>query len=86
MPVSRIWKDDWKDYEERKSSEGNNQQEFDCTAQWEMEYLSKKIKDRYSHYSDTDINNAISICCKNAKAPIPRKDFVNCVMIRLRGL
>jgi hypothetical protein len=86
MPGTRVIKDDWEDYNNRKIREGINQPEFFCSEDWEIKYLLDKIRKLYNHYGEEDIKSAIDACCKNSRGPRPRKDFVNCVMIRLRGL
>lgn len=83
MPGSRILKDDWKDYDKHKTRDNRDRSKFLC-EQWEIRYLVSKIKTLYPQFSETDVTNAISECCRTVLAPRHRTDFVDCVMKRLR--
>ena len=86
MSGIRILNENWEDYNDRKIRENYDPMAFSCKDKWEVEFLAGKIRRVYSHYSEELIMNAIKACCNNIDGPRPRKDFVNCVMIRLRGL
>jgi hypothetical protein len=86
MSGIRILKEDWEDYNDRKIRENHDPETFSCGESWEVDFLTTKIKRSYGHFSEELIKNAIRTCCKNVRDNRPRKDFVNCVMMRLRGL
>ena len=86
MFYAKILLEEWTAYNERKAREGSDALQFDCRAAWETEFLVKKIRQVYSHHMEDDIRNAVDMCCKHATGPRPRKDFLACVMMRLRGL
>jgi len=86
MSGTRILNANWEEYNSRKIRDNHDPASFICKEKWEVDFLVKKIQRVYSHYSDELIKNAIKACCNNIEGPRPRKDFVNCVMIRLRGL
>ena len=86
MSGIRILNENWEEYNERKINEQSDPAEFVCTEKWEVDFLTGKIRRVYAHYSEELIKNAIKACCNNVQVSRPRKDFVNCVMMRLRGL
>lgn len=83
MP-QRVLSEDWSDYDDRKKKR-TDAQFFSCEESWEREYLVRKIRKVYPQYSEAAITAAISACCLEVRAPRPRKNFVECVMRRLRG-
>ncbi|MBL7700395.1 MAG: hypothetical protein JNK79_19675 [Chitinophagaceae bacterium] len=86
MSGIRILNENWDDYNSRKIREHGNPDDFAFTEKWEVDFLIGKIRRVYTHFSEDLIKNAIKACSNNAQFPRPRKDFVNCVMMRLRGL
>jgi hypothetical protein len=86
MSGLKILKENWEDYNNRKIKEQNDPDVFSCNESWEVEFLVSKIRRVYRHFSEELIKSAITSCCANVKDSRPRKDFVNCVMMRLRGL
>lgn len=86
MSGLRILNENWEDYNNRKIRENHDPLSFMCKEKWEVDFLIEKIRRIYSHFPEELIKNAIKACCNNIERPRPRKDFVNCVMIRLRGL
>jgi len=86
MSGLKILKEDWDEYNNRKIRENHDPLSFLCNEKWEVDFLMGKIQRVYSHFPEESITNAIKACCNNIEGPRPRKDFVNCVMIRLRGL
>lgn len=86
MSGIRILKENWQDYNERKIMENQDPEVFSCMENWEVDFLVSKIRKAYRHFSEDLIKNAIRACCSNVTDARPRKDFVNCVMMRLRGL
>ena len=86
MSGIRILNENWDDYNNRKIRDNLDPASFLCNEKWEVEFLIAKIHRVYSHFSEELIKNAIKACCRNTDSPRPRKDFVNCVMMRLRGL
>lgn len=82
MP-QRILNEDWSDYDNRKLK-GVDARYFSCEEEWERNYLVRKIRKFYPQYSETAIQAAIASCCKQVPAPRPRKQFVECVMSKLR--
>lgn len=83
MSVKRILEEDWIDYDNRKIRDIRDGRFFACTETWEVEYLRNKIKKHHPLLSDVEINMAIQLCCKELRAPHPRKEFVVCVARRL---
>ena len=86
MSGIRILNENWEDYDDRKIRDHNDPTEFVCSEKWEVDFLVGKVRRVYSHFSEDLIKNAIKACCNNTLVSRPRKDFVNCVMMRLRGL
>ena len=85
MSGIKILKDNWQDYNDRKIRENHDPEVFSCKENWEIDFLVTKIRRLYRHFSEDLIKNAIN-ACSSANDQRPRKDFVNCVMMRLRGL
>lgn len=81
----KVLAEDWSDYDNRKIRDKRDGKYFACEESWERDYLIKKIHKVYPQYSDTQIENAINLCCKTVPAPRPRKAFVECVMQRLKS-
>jgi hypothetical protein len=86
MSGIRILNENWEDYDNRKIGANIDPATFVCTEKWEIDFLVGKVRRVYSHFSEDLVKNAIKACCTNNQGPRPRKDFVNCVMMRLRGL
>ena len=86
MSGIKILNDNWEDYNNRKIRENHDPAMFSCSENWEVDFLAAMIRRVYRHFSEELIKNAIKMCCTNVKDTRPRKDFVNCVMMRLRGL
>ena len=86
MSGIRILNENWDDYNDRKIRELHDPEAFSCKENWEVDFLVSKIRRAYRHFSEELIKDAIRACCKNLNDARPRKDFVNCVMMRLRGL
>lgn len=86
MSGIRILNENWDDYDSRKTRELLDPKIFVCSETWEVDFLIGKIRRVYAHFSEELIKNAITACCNNAQNSRPRRDFVNCVMMRLRGL
>jgi|GEM_PF-651738 len=86
MSGIRILKENWEEYNKRKIMENHDPDKFSCNESWEVDFLVSKIRRVYRHFSEELIKNAIKACCNNIQDTRPRKDFVNCVMMRLRGL
>ena len=85
MSGIKILKENWQDYNDRKIRENHDPEVFSCKENWEIDFLVTKIRRLYRHFSEDLIKNAINACSR-ANDQRPRKDFVNCVMMRLRGL
>ena len=85
MSGIKILRENWQDYEDRKAREHHDPEVFSCKEDWEVDFLVSRIRRVYRHFSEDLIKNAIR-ACGNANDARPRKDFVNCVMMRLRGL
>lgn len=86
MSGIRILNENWADYEDRKIREHSDPGTFACREKWEADFLAAKIRRVYAHFSEEQVKNAIKACCNNTFDDRPRRDFVNCVMMRLRGL
>jgi hypothetical protein len=86
MSGIRILNENWEDYNDRKVRDHHDPELFNCNETWEVDFLVSKIRRVYRHFSEELIINAIKVCCNNVNNSRPRKDFVNCVMMRLRGL
>ena len=86
MSGIRILKENWEEYNNRKIMENHDPDRFSCNESWEVEFLVSKIRRVYRHFSEELVKKAIKACCNNIQDSRPRKDFVNCVMMRLRGL
>ncbi len=82
MAVTKLF-EDWEDYDNRKLRGGSDARLFSCDEAWEVYYLKKKIQDKYPSLGDGVVLDAIGECCKNVRAPRPRKEFVECVSKRL---
>ena len=82
MPHKAILAEDWSEYDNRKIKEGSDQRNFACTEAWEIDYLVKKIHNRFP-YSETIIRTSIASCCKAISSPHSRERFVECVLKRL---
>jgi hypothetical protein len=83
MPGSKILKQEWNEYDDRKLKDNRDRSKFACEEPWEVNYLVNKIKKTYHDYTEPEIRVAITECCLIIRAPHPRKDFVDCVMRRL---
>ena len=86
MSGIRILNENWDEYDSRKSKDHIDPTIFVCTEKWEVDFLAGKIRRVYAHFSEELITSAIRACCNNTQNSRPRRDFVNCVMMRLRGL
>lgn len=75
---------DWSEYDNRKKKYADANF-FACTELWERKYLIQKIRIVYHQYSESSILAAINGCCREVGAPHPRKDFIECVMKKLRS-
>lgn len=84
MP-QKILNEDWTDYDDRKIRDKRDSNFFACSESWEVNYLINKIRKHYPMYTESQIKNAIAACCNAIAAPRPRKQFVECVMLRLRS-
>jgi hypothetical protein len=83
MSTNSILDESWSDYDDRKKRGGSDHRNFACTESWEVDYLVDKIRKRHPHLTSEQIKAAISVCCKETKAPHPRPEFVRCVLKRL---
>ncbi len=83
MHVNNILNEDWSYYDHKKSSEGKDILNFDCSEPWEVDYLATIIEKLYPEYDETIIRAAIARCCKMAGTPSPRPNFVACVASKL---
>lgn len=84
MP-QRILNEDWENYDNRKIRDERDRSKFSCDEPWEVDYLVGLIK-KHFQYSDAQIRNAIMSCCQTVRTPRPRKEFVECVVSKLRQL
>jgi hypothetical protein len=75
---------DWSDYEDRKKKETKDTGLFSCDEAWEIYYLKNRIQKEFTTLNEIKILEAIEQCCRFATAPKPRKDFVQCVLARLK--
>jgi len=82
MP-QRVLIEDWSDYDDRKKKR-TDALFFSCEESWEREYLVRKIRKVYPLYTESAVIAAIAACCVEVPAPRPRKNFVECVMQRLK--
>lgn len=82
MPT-KLLKEDWEDYDNRKIRDNRDRSKFSCDEPWEVEYLVKVLQKRYPGKTETAIRQAISECCKTVKGSKPREEFVECVEDRL---
>ena len=74
----------WSDYEQRKGKQDGDVNLFSCDEAWEIYYLKSRIKQEFTYFSEINILEAIEQCCRFATAPKPRRDFVQCVLARLK--
>lgn len=82
MSAKNLLEEDWSEYDNRKIRDNRDARFFACTEKWEVDYLKNKIKKKYPDLEDK-IMKAIELCCKDLRAPHPRKEFVECVSRRL---
>lgn len=84
MP-DKVLNEDWEDYDNRMIRDGRDGSKFSCDEQWEVNYLVSKIMKTHQSIPVLEIRHAIAQCCSTIGAPRPRKEFVECVMRRLKG-
>ena len=77
-----VLNEDWSDYDNRKKK-GIDSLFFSCEEEWEVDYLVKKVMKHHSGYTEAKVRAAIRSCCATVRAPRPRKEFVECVILRL---
>lgn len=85
MPYN-VLNENWSDYDNKKIRDQRDAKNFACTEVWEVEYLVKKIRRAYPAFDESRIRSAIRVCCSELKSPYPRKQFVECVMRRLKEM
>ena len=76
---------DWTEYDNRKKKDEDSRY-FSCTEDWEVKYLTNKIRSAYPTISEDLIKMAIRGCCTTVNAPRPRRVFVLCILQRLGEL
>ena len=54
-----------------------------CEESYEKSYIKKITKEEFPYLRDSLIDSAIDECCKNIRAPRPRKDFIDCLKRKL---
>jgi hypothetical protein len=84
MP-QKILNEDWWGYDDRKIRDKRDAKIFECNEVWEVNYLVKATIKAYPEFSEPDIRSAITQCCGKVGSPYPRKEFIACVINRLRG-
>jgi hypothetical protein len=78
-----ILEEDWSEYDNRKITDKKDAGFFSCEESWEVDYLTKKIRKNINR-ADWEIRQAIADCCKSVTGNKPRKEFVECVMTKLK--
>ncbi|PTB96224.1 hypothetical protein C9994_08365 [Marivirga lumbricoides] len=73
----------WQEYDDRKKK-GVDARFFSCSEDWEVEYLIQKIRKANPQLSEGEVYSAIRECCRTIEAPRPRKEFVACVIAKLK--
>lgn len=82
MTVETLTKN-WTEYDRQKTAQAKDASRFDYTAQWEVAYLTKKLKATYSFIPEDLIREAIQICGERQTAPASRASFTEAVLKRL---
>lgn len=83
MEANKILQEDWSEYDNKKKKH-TDANFFACTESWEVDYLLGKIIKHFPQFSKERVKKAIEDCCATVKAPHPRKEFVQCVMSKLK--
>jgi hypothetical protein len=73
----------WSDYERLKWMHRSDSKLFDFRAEWEVNYLSGKLKSIYPFIPENIIKNSINACSRELSHPCPRQEFLSCVLERL---
>lgn len=82
MTVETLTKN-WVDYDRQKTAQQKDADRFDYTVQWEVDYLTQKIKSTYFFIPEDLIREAIQICGERQTAPSTRASFTEAVLKRL---
>jgi len=83
MPQN-VLSQDWSEYDNRKIRDRRDSKDFACSESWEVDYLIKVTRKAYPQYSEVAVRVAINACCHQVVSPHARKEFVTCVMNRLK--
>ena len=70
----------WKDYDFRKETAGDDPRYFNCDADWEVDFLVSKIQHIYHFVHDIKIRDAIRKVCVDEIQSKERQSFVNAVL------
>ena len=81
MLLRKILNDDWSEYDVHKE-QGADARHFSC-EDWEVDYLTSKIRKFHTWYTTDAVKGAIIVCCKTEKPPHLREHFVQCVLMYL---
>ena len=73
----------WNDYDRQKTAQQKDAARFDFTAEWELAYLTKKIKSTYPFIPETLIDEAVQQCAQRNTGPVSRVTFTEDVLRRL---
>lgn len=83
MSVDTLINGNWSAYEKRKKNSGSDQQIFDSTMAWEVNYLGRLIRKQYPYISPESIRAAIKTCSLQYGRLQSRVSFVTHVMKEL---
>jgi hypothetical protein len=73
----------WNDYDRQKTAQQKDAARFDISAEWELAYLTKKIKSTYPFIPETLIREAIQQCARRLTGAVSRASFTEDVLRRL---
>jgi len=82
--IQKILDSDWSEYDNKKKK-SIDRHFFACTESWEIQFLMRKINEFLPEYSEINISRAVTTCCLSLKTPHPRKEFIQCVVQKLKG-
>lgn len=82
MSIEKILLEDWSDYDTRKLSYEESFF-FDCSKEWEQQYLADKIRKHYPAKTNEAINRSVKQCCTVYSGRVPRYKFIREVLDRL---
>src|SRR5437764_94757 len=73
----------WEVYNRKKVNTGTASRYFLCNDNWEIDFLTSKIKTVYPWIHEMNIREAIKKSCNDLQPKYPRKKFVSAVLKKL---